>query len=249
VIAVLDLLGGKVVRGVAGRRHEYRPIQSTLTRDTSPARVAAALVDALPIHDLYVADLDAIAGGEPNWDAYHALAALKVSLWIDAGTGDAVRCRSLSQFSAGKRSTPRVVVGLESLDRPAALQETFAELGAERAVFSLDMKHGMPLCHPEAWNNATAESVAQQAVSTGFRRIIVLDLAHVGTGSGAATAALCRRLHAALPHVELISGGGVRCLADLHDLAEAGCSAALVASALHDGRLTAADLEQAAQWQ
>jgi uncharacterized protein related to proFAR isomerase len=42
---------------------------------------------------------------------------------------------------------------------------------------------------------------------------------------------------------ELIAGGGVRGRTDLEDLAAAGCSGALAASALHDGRLTKTDLD------
>jgi phosphoribosylformimino-5-aminoimidazole carboxamide ribotide isomerase len=42
------------------------------------------------------------------------------------------------------------------------------------------------------------------------------------------------------PFLEIISGGGVRGPRDLQALAAAGADAALVASALHDGRLSAA---------
>jgi uncharacterized protein related to proFAR isomerase len=45
--------------------------------------------------------------------------------------------------------------------------------------------------------------------------------------------------------VDLIAGGGVRGLDDLKALADAGCDAALVASALHDGRLSREDIERA----
>ena len=71
-----------------------------------------------------------------------------------------------------------------------------------------------------------------------MRSMIVLDLARVGTGQGVGTLSLCRQLRALWPEINLVAGGGVRNLADLHDLQESGCHAALVASALHDGRLT-----------
>jgi phosphoribosylformimino-5-aminoimidazole carboxamide ribotide isomerase len=44
--------------------------------------------------------------------------------------------------------------------------------------------------------------------------------------------------------MELTSGGGVRGRDDLAALADAGCDAALVASALHDGQLTVSDIQQ-----
>jgi phosphoribosylformimino-5-aminoimidazole carboxamide ribotide isomerase len=75
----------------------------------------------------------------------------------------------------------------------------------------------------------------------GVRRILVLDLAKVGMGRGAGTEPLCRELRSLDRDLEIIAGGGVRSLADLRSLRAAGCNAALVASALHDGRLNAAD--------
>jgi phosphoribosylformimino-5-aminoimidazole carboxamide ribotide isomerase len=72
--------------------------------------------------------------------------------------------------------------------------------------------------------------------------MIVLDLAQVGVDAGISTLELCRHLHDTHPSVEIISGGGVRHVDDLTQLASAGCDAALVASALHDGRLTTDDI-------
>lgn len=245
VIAVLDLQGGVVVRGIAGERHAYRPIESRLTRETSPAAVARALREALPLSDFYVADLDAIAGAEPHFTAYENIAKLGVRLWVDAGAGEAERCRRLAEFRGDNRSLDRIVVGLESLGSTTSLHETIEAVGAERAVFSLDLKAGRPLCRDSAWGEAGAEAIAAAAVEAGFRRMIVLDLARVGMGQGVGGADLCRSLHRRFPELELISGGGVRNLDDLRELAASGCSAALVASALHDGRLSAEDMEAA----
>jgi phosphoribosylformimino-5-aminoimidazole carboxamide ribotide isomerase len=68
--------------------------------------------------------------------------------------------------------------------------------------------------------------------------MIVLDLADVGVSRGTGTLDLVRRLRSAHPQLELTAGGGVRGIDDLRQLADAGCDAALVASALHDGRIT-----------
>ncbi|MGH7174523.1 MAG: HisA/HisF-related TIM barrel protein, partial [Gemmataceae bacterium] len=79
--------------------------------------------------------------------------------------------------------------------------------------------------------------------SLGVRRLLVLDLAQVGCDSGTGTRELCARLCAKHPHVPISAGGGVRHRGDLEDLRACGVQASLVASALHDGRLTRADLE------
>ena len=75
-------------------------------------------------------------------------------------------------------------------------------------------------------------------MALGVRRMIVLDLARVGIGEGTGTEKLCARLTAAHPSLEVIAGGGVRGPEDLRRLTGCGVRTALVASALHDGRLT-----------
>src|SRR5947209_19648396 len=60
IIPVLDLMGGRVVRGVAGRRSEYRALTSALTASSKPLDVARAFRLHFGLATLYVADLDAI---------------------------------------------------------------------------------------------------------------------------------------------------------------------------------------------
>jgi phosphoribosylformimino-5-aminoimidazole carboxamide ribotide isomerase len=130
-------------------------------------------------------------------------------------------------------------VGLVSLDSPATLGDICRQVPVGRLVFSLDLKHGEPLVRNGAWPGLSPLAIGTLAARLGLRRIIVLDLAAVGMGQGVGTQPLCRALKARLPQVELIAGGGVRGPDDLRALTRAGCQAALVASALHDGRLSA----------
>ena len=43
-LSIIDLQGGRVVRGVAGRRDQYRPIVSQLVSSSSPGQLARALI-------------------------------------------------------------------------------------------------------------------------------------------------------------------------------------------------------------
>ena len=72
----------------------------------------------------------------------------------------------------------------------------------------------------------------------GVARLIVLDLAAVGVGQGSKTLELCERLRAASGELEIVTGGGVRNAEDLRELAAAGVDGVLIASALHDGRVS-----------
>jgi phosphoribosylformimino-5-aminoimidazole carboxamide ribotide isomerase len=236
IIPVLDLTGGVVVRGVGGRRREYRPVVSRLTRSCAPLDVARAFAEHFGLTELYLADLDAIAGGPPAWATYAALHAGGFRLWVDAGVRGAGDGQALARAGVGT-----VVVGLETVAGPQALGEVVAAF-PERVVFSLDLRDGAPLGDTAGWATADVWSLAGRAVSLGVGRLLVLDLARVGGGAGTGTDALCARLAATYPEVEVSAGGGVRGVADLRRLRASGVRAALVASALHDGALTAADL-------
>lgn len=229
IIPVIDLKQGVVVRGVGGRRSEYQPIQSVLAVDARPATVARAFAER-GLREVYVADLDAIGGAPPAVGIYDELLGCGLNLLVDAGLGDFEQTRRLAKQAV-------IVAGLESLvgwDRLAQLVEA---IGPERLVFSLDLKQGQPLTANDAWRELAPMYIAEMAVEAGITRLIVLDLAQVGMGSGVGTEGLCRQLRQRFPQIELIAGGGVRSQADLDSLTACGCDGALVASALHDGRI------------
>ena len=144
----------------------------------------------------------------------------------------------MCQFAALTPGVDGIVVGLESLAGPQSLAEVVGIVGQSLAIFSLDLKAGQPLA-AEGWGTMAADEIAALAVDCGIERMIVLDLAQVGSGQGVGTMELCRRLAARFGALELIAGGGVRGPADLDLLAAAGCTAALVATALHEGRIGA----------
>jgi phosphoribosylformimino-5-aminoimidazole carboxamide ribotide isomerase len=138
----------------------------------------------------------------------------------------------------------RLVVGLESLSDRALLPAMLDLIGPERLTLSIDLTLGRPLAADARWRTAPPEQIAADALALGVRSLIVLDLAYVGESRGPGVSPLCSTIRRLDPSLELVSGGGVRGPHDLEALAAAGCDAALVASALHDGRLTAADLER-----
>lgn len=216
VIPVLDLVGGVVVRAVAGRRSEYRPIRSPLVESADPSHVAARLLAVSGARELYVADLDAITTGQPVASEVRAfVAGLGVGVLLDGGF-----------------RTPPTELG--TAVRPVIASETFGKPAAARTewVYSIDLKGGIALGSA----SDTPLSLAEAAVAAGYRTLIVLDLARVGTGTGPGTLDLLRDVRKQFPAIELIAGGGVRDRDDLARLTDAGADAALVASALHDGR-------------
>ena len=247
VIPVIDLMGGLVVRGVAGRRSEYQPIRSKLVPDSQPRSAAQAFAEQFGFTTVYVADLDSIThvGDEPPFfaEAYEQIAHRGLSLWLDAGIGTAAMAARLQALVAPLGIDTDFVIGLESLKSASELADIVRVLGREKTMFSIDLQDGLPRTMIGRWMNAPPVELAYRALAHGISRLIVLDLADVGMSGGTRTLETCRQIRKAFgAAVELTTGGGVRCGKDLLALQDAGCDAALVASALHDGRLSAADV-------
>ena len=219
LIPVIDLRRGCVVRARAGERDAYAPIETPLARGSRPADIARGLLDAVGGEILYVADLDAIMEGtEPDRASLEAVARAcpGVTLWVDAGFADGA---GVARFLAAGLGHP--VIGSESQRDDRLVRD----LGRE-AVLSLDSRGAARLgpatlhASAEAWPDA----------------VIVMTLARVGTGAGPDLAGISGAV--AMGQGRHIYGaGGVRGPEDVARLAEAGAAGALVASAIHDGRL------------
>jgi phosphoribosylformimino-5-aminoimidazole carboxamide ribotide isomerase len=240
VIGVVDLLGGRAVHARAGRRETYRPVRTVAGTPIEPGdalALARVYTDLLGIAELYVADLDAIMGRPSQDMLVTALAALGTPLWLDEAVSSVDRARHALALGARQ-----VVVGLETLASYDRLAAICADVGRDRVAFSLDLRDGEPLVRPDGTISREApDQIASRAVSEGAAAVIVLDVARVGTGSGPDFALMGRVRHA-VPNATLLAGGGVRGPDDLARLADVGCDGALVATALQDGRLGAADV-------
>lgn len=238
IIPVMDIKGGMAVRGIAGQRETYRPIVSSIAADSTPASVGVAYRQ-LGFSELYVADIDAITGREPSSTVYSMLEKMGFRLWIDAGIGDR---RSAEKLAILAQRGHIIILGLESLADSSQLPKMLGTLERCHLAFSLDLLNGCPICHCLQWRNYSAAKIAYEVVQLGVSRLIVLDISKVGTGRGLSTLALCQEFREKWPKMELITGGGASSGEDLHQIAAAGCDGALVASALHDGRLTEQDI-------
>jgi phosphoribosylformimino-5-aminoimidazole carboxamide ribotide isomerase len=244
VIPVIDLMNGQVVRGVAGRRSEYRPIESRIAADARPATVARAFVVHFGFDTVYVADLDAIVHSKPDVRAWEEIGGAGLKLWLDAGMGSKEIAWKLRKQGSSLPRDATVILGSESVRYTSIVIDSLPFVGSSRIVFSLDLHQGQPLTNVESWKSARPMDIVRWIVETGVQKLLVLDLADVGVGGGTHTLQLCKEVRRDFPAIELIAGGGVRGIEDLKRLADAGCDAALVASALHDGRLTREEIRQ-----
>jgi phosphoribosylformimino-5-aminoimidazole carboxamide ribotide isomerase len=235
VIPVLDLKDGVVVHGVKGERERYQPVVSVLTDVAAPLAVAQAFSDKLSLHEFYIADLDAIQR-RGHHQTIIARLAQSWTLMVDAGVSDVQGVLKLLAIGASQ-----AIIGAETLSGWDALEAIFAEVPAHQLVFSLDMHAGQVISRSLQLANLNPLKVLERLQHMGWKQVILLDLARVGAGTGVdrTLIAEARRRYSELT---LLVGGGVRDMADLRDLESLGVSGVLVATALHQGNITANDL-------
>ena len=230
VIPVIDLMGGEVVHARRGERAAYRPIETPLAVGSAPAAVLSGLLGLFPFRKVYVADLDAIAGGGGHEAVLADLAARfpAVEFWVDNGAATVAAARGWLARHPGV-----LVLGSES---QADLSVLTALAREPRVVLSLDFR-GEDFWGPPS---LLAE------VSHWPARVIAMTLARVGGGAGPDFARLAE-ITARAEGRAVYAAGGVRDAADLAHLAAAGIAGVLVASALHAGALDRAALAAAAR--
>ncbi|MDB5313352.1 MAG: hisA/hisF family protein [Gemmataceae bacterium] len=232
IIPVLDVMGGQVVRAVGGRREMYAPGRSKLTDSTEPLRVAEVLLAAAGVNEIYAADIDALQGHRPRPGWVRDLIDRGCRVMVDVGVRTAADAKTSLDTGAA------VVVATETVAGVDVLKDLVGAGGPERVVLSLDLRNERVMGNESVWGpDPDPVSVIEVAVGAGVNRVLVLELARIGTEIGPGTTDLCGRLRQRFPAIELLAGGGVRNWDDVDQLAAVGVDGVLVASALHDGTM------------
>ena len=231
LIPVVDLLKGQVVHAREGRRAQYRPVQSRLCKGADTETVVDALLRVHPFRSLYVADLDAIQRQGSNLDTLQRIRRRfpHLDLWVDSGIADE---RGLDAWL--RADIGRAVIGSETL-----LDAEFVFHARQRCrdlspVLSLDFI---------AEEFKGPQALLADPARYWPERVLAMNLRRVGSDAGP-DLALIESLAAKAPDREVYAAGGVRSVEDLERAAAAGAVGALIATALHNGRLGPAALSR-----
>jgi phosphoribosylformimino-5-aminoimidazole carboxamide ribotide isomerase len=224
VIPVIDVRGGVAVAASRGDRAQYRPLKSPLAASADPVAVAQGLRSLFPFATLYVADLDGIEGrgADIAMQARLADAWPGRELWID--DGPLIKSKLLTPMTRSQVLGSESLASLEDYDRAR-------KAAGPAAPLSLDFRGDTFLGPPELLADATLWP----------DRVIVMTLARIGSGEGPDLA----RLDAIIARAgarKVYAAGGVRDADDLSALRDIGAAGALVATALHNGRIGPGDL-------
>lgn len=252
IIPVMDLMIGQVVLAQGGKRDDYLPVNSKLTRSSQPLDVAKAIYQQTGCKLFYLADIDSFAGAVPNWKVYRQLLDAGFGLWIDADWLHENRA-SLIVDQLGISPLLKIIVSSEtirSFDQIKPIAD-LRQLGIE-PIFSLDQRGQTVLSRSVELSQATPLEWILKATLYGIQELILLDLTRVGTMQGIedddSLCALIQEIRNELPRLGLTTGGGVTCVEDVANLLKMGCDHVLVASAIHQCKFTHDDLEALAQF-
>jgi phosphoribosylformimino-5-aminoimidazole carboxamide ribotide isomerase len=210
LVLAMDLKKNLVVHGKSGHRESYKP----LDWGCSPTADPIGFVKAIAPKYIYIADLDRIGGDGSHDPVVRECARNVAACYVDRG------CRSPVDLLDGYHI--RNIVGTETggsdLSRYAG------------GFLSLDLKGGRVI--PD---NRDPVDLLRQANGWKFEGCIILNIGAVGTESGLDRKAL-ETMRAAY-HRKLFWGGGVATASDLEALCDAGFDGAIIATALHHGKI------------
>ena len=238
IIPVIDILKGIAVHAVRGRRERYQPLESVLFGSADPIDVGVRLRE-LGFRDCYVADLDAITGGNPDFSLIKRLADKSdLELMVDAGVNSLTMAKKLFDCEVSA-----VIIGTETLSNIKFVAKSVAAFGSEKVIISLDLMGNRVLNKVELGGPADPVALLREFHNMGVSQFIVLDLARVGSREGVNTSLLSKMLRNV--NANFFVGGGVREIGDLQKLKDLGVSGVLIATALHSGKISPVELRQA----
>ncbi|MDD4652809.1 MAG: HisA/HisF-related TIM barrel protein [Methanothrix sp.] len=223
-IFVLDILNGAVVHAVRGERSRYEPVDR-FSKVVSTSEPLAILQEILP-REVYVADLNLIMG---RGDDLATIKQISSQAKTMADTGIS-RASDLDRLPASVCT----VLGTET-----ATMQLIEEASRKQGIIvSIDMKNRKILSRDPQLSGQTPLQLLKSLNSLTLQGVILLELDRVGTSAGLDKQFL-EEARAAVEH-PLILGGGVKGEEDLLALEEMSFSGALLATALHNGRIPVA---------
>lgn len=222
IIFVLDVLNGNAVHAVRGERAKYKPVKGSVACNSS---APVDIISTVMPKEAYIADLDYLQHLGDNFALIGQISGMTKTM-ADIGPenlDDVKKCASIADT---------IIIGTEtaSLDLIAAAAERFPG----RINVSIDMKNGEVLTKDRKLEMKPRELI-KKLNDYDIKDIIVLELSKVGTSAGIDMDFLTEI--AASSNHNILVGGGIRDMDDIHALEKIGISGALVATAVHNGKI------------
>ncbi|PWV50667.1 1-(5-phosphoribosyl)-5-[(5-phosphoribosylamino)methylideneamino]imidazole-4-carboxamide isomerase [Chitinophaga sp. S165] len=232
IIPAIDIIDGKCVRltqGDYGQKKVY---------NEHPLEVAKAF-ESIGVRRLHLVDLDgAKKGAVVNWKVLEAIAG-KTNLVIDFGGGIKTEDDLRIVYENGAELA---TIGSIAVKDPALFSGWVKKYGADKIFLGADVKEEKIAVG--GWLETTDLSVfdfLEENIKQGVKHIFCTDIAKDGLLQGPSID-LYKKILERFPQIDFIASGGVSTMADVHALAEAGCSGVIVGKAIYEERISMAEL-------
>jgi phosphoribosylformimino-5-aminoimidazole carboxamide ribotide isomerase len=227
-IPAIDIRDGRCVRLIKGDFHK----ETIYGEDPSEM---ARHWEAQGAERLHIVDLDgARDGARANAAAIRrAIEAVQIPVQVGGGVRSIEVARHVIDEGAD-----RVIVGTAAAEQPDQLAEWLDALGSERLIVGVDARQGWVATH--GWAETTqlhATEFCKALTRVGVTRVLFTDIDRDGTLGGPNVEAT-RQLAGI---IRVIASGGVSSQEHLRQLNETGAEAAVIGTALYDGRLSLKD--------
>ncbi|VVB90698.1 Imidazole glycerol phosphate synthase subunit HisF [uncultured archaeon] len=222
IIFVLDILNGTAVHAVRGERSKYKPVTGSKVSDSSSP---LEIISKLAPREVYIADLDRLQHLGDNLELIKKISG-KIRTMADIGA------RGMNDVEKIALIADTVILGTETASFD--LIEKAAKRFPGRINVSIDMKNGKVLAKDRALD-MEPEELVKKLNDYDLKDVIILELTRVGTGAGIDVDFL-KSLAGASSH-DVLAGGGIKDMDDIEALERIGISGALVATAVHSGKI------------
>jgi phosphoribosylformimino-5-aminoimidazole carboxamide ribotide isomerase len=233
IIPAIDIIDGKCVRLVQGDYSQKK------IYNEHPLEVAMQFEDA-GLERLHLVDLDgAKAGAVKNWKVLETIAG-KTSLVIDFGGGIKTEKDVQIVFNSGARWA---TVGSIAVKNKDEFIKWILQFGAEKFLLGADVKDEKIAV--SGWTETTEVNIfdfLQQYTGQGITHVFCTDVSKDGLLAGPSLD-LYKKIIEHFPALLFIASGGVSNMKDVEDLAEIGCSGAIIGKAIYENRIALEDLQ------
>lgn len=236
VFPAIDLRQGRVVRlaqGDPGRETSY----------SDDPRLVAQRWQAEGAAWAHVVNLDGAFGesGQQNQQALTQILQTSLSVQFGGGIRDMASLTKVLDLGVS-----RVVIGTAFVEDPSFVLAALERHGADKVAVGIDARDG--IAQIRGWLESapmTAEDLAQRWADMGGRWLVFTDISRDGMGSGINVEATTALMDAT--GLNVIASGGVKAVADVARVRDAGLSGVIIGRALYEGNLQLSEALAAAK--
>jgi len=234
IIPAIDIIGGKCVRLHKGRFDE-------LTTYDVPVREMLGLMVEAGFRRVHIVDLDGARAGEPVQMELIAGLAQQYDIQVQTGGGYRNIVQVQQALSLGINS---VIIGSAAIRTPTLLRDSLAQFGSERIILAADVDGKQ--VRVAAWEEESGlelETLLDNFIGFGLKKVIITDIQRDGTLKGPATA-LYADLQRQYPQLQIIASGGIGHASHIEDLTTAGIRSVVLGKAMYERILSLRQLSE-----